>query len=163
MLGTAAPPAVCHQCSSRRGGSVEPSGGEDLGREVPQHLQLAVVWNGQFFLSWDIYIYTYVYIQCSRIELKKCQTKAGNCSSTSSFAMQLACAAGFLSDAKCIKFHTSGFPMKPQKKVVVVSHRFSTQPAGVKSSCERSPKTGVGVRTTTMEESQPRPPGSSGP
>jgi hypothetical protein len=44
-----------------------------------------------------------------------------------------------------------------------VSHRFSTQPAGVKSSCKRSPKTGVGVRTTTMEESQPRPPGSSGP
>ena len=37
--------------------------GEDLGREVPPHLQLAVVWNGQF-LSWDIYI------QCSRIELK---------------------------------------------------------------------------------------------
>ena len=76
MLGTAAPPAVCHQCSSRRGGSVEPSGGEDLGREVPQHLQLAVVWNGQFFLSWDIYIYVYIYIQCSRIELKKMSNKS---------------------------------------------------------------------------------------
>lgn len=125
--------------------------GEDLGREVPQHLQLAVVWNGQFFLSWDIYIYILHYIQLYTVfpnTIENVKQKQ---------------AAGFLSDAKRIKFHTSGFPMKPQKKVVVVSHRFSPQPAGVKSSCERSPKTGVGVRTTTTEESQPRPPGSSGP
>ena len=55
-----------------------------------------------------IYLYMYIYV-CSRIELKMSEAKHKQLQQASgTFAMQLACAAGFLSDAKCIH-HKTGF------------------------------------------------------
>ena len=64
------------------------------------------------YLSISISIYLYLYLSiflCSRIELKMSKTKHKQLQQTGgTFAMQLACAAGFLSDAKRIN-HKTGF------------------------------------------------------